>query len=52
MCNLYSMTASREAIRQFARALIDRTANQPPLPAIFPGQLAPVVRVGRDGGHG
>jgi len=49
MCNLYSMTASREAVRHFARALIDRTANQPPLPAIFPDQLAPVVRVGRDG---
>jgi hypothetical protein len=35
MCKLYSMTKAREA---------DRTGNQPPLPAIFPDQLAPVAR--------
>ena len=29
----------------------NRTANQPPSPAIFPDQLAPVVRVGHDGAH-
>jgi putative SOS response-associated peptidase YedK len=28
---------------------VDRTGNQPPLPAIFPDQLAPVVRVDRNG---
>ena len=49
MCNLYSMTKSREAVLQFARAMADRTANQPPLPAIFPDQMAPVVRIGKDG---
>jgi putative SOS response-associated peptidase YedK len=49
MCNLYSLTKSREAVRRFTRALRDQTGNQPPLPAIFPDQLAPVVRVGRDG---
>ena len=43
MCNLYSMTRPREAVLQFARALSDRTGNQPPLPSIFPDQLAPVV---------
>jgi putative SOS response-associated peptidase YedK len=48
MCNLYSMTRSREAVRGSTRALHDRTSNQPPLPAIFPDQLAPVVRVDRD----
>jgi putative SOS response-associated peptidase YedK len=49
MCNLYSMTKSREAVTAFTRAMRDRTGNQPPLPAIFPDQLAPVVRTARDG---
>ena len=43
MCNLYSLTKSREAIRNFTRAMHDPTGNQPTLPAIFPDQLAPVV---------
>jgi putative SOS response-associated peptidase YedK len=43
------MTKSREAVVAFARAMRDRTSNQPPLPAIFPDQLAPVVRTGEDG---
>ena len=37
------MTKSREALTAYTRAMRDRTANQPPLPAIFPDQLAPVV---------
>jgi putative SOS response-associated peptidase YedK len=49
MCNLYSMTRSRDAIKQLFRVVTDRTANQPALPAIFPDQLAPVVSVGGDG---
>ncbi len=49
MCNLYSMTKSREAVTAFTRAMRDRTGNQPPLPAIFPDQLAPVVRTAPDG---
>jgi putative SOS response-associated peptidase YedK len=49
MCNLYSMTASRGAVRQFARAMTNRTDNQPPLPSIFPDQLAPVVQTDREG---
>jgi putative SOS response-associated peptidase YedK len=49
VCNLYSMTRARDAIRQLFRVEWDRTGNQPPLPAIFPDQLAPVVRVDRDG---
>jgi putative SOS response-associated peptidase YedK len=49
MCNLYSMTRNRDAIRQLFRVHTDHTANQPPLPAIFPDQLAPVVRIGNDG---
>lgn len=49
MCNLYSMTRNRDAVRALFRVDQDRTANQPPLPAIFPNQPAPVVRVARDG---
>lgn len=49
MCNLYSMTKSREALRGFTRAVLDQTGNQPPLPAIFPDQLAPMVRTNSDG---
>jgi len=49
VCNLYSMTKSREALTAYVRAMRDRTGNQPPLPAIFPDQLAPVVRTGKDG---
>jgi putative SOS response-associated peptidase YedK len=45
MCNLYSMTRSRDTIRNLFRVDQDRTRDQPPLPAIFPDQLAPVVRV-------
>lgn len=49
MCNLYSMTKSREAVVAFTRAMADRTGNQPPLPAIFPDQLAPVVGTSKQG---
>lgn len=51
MCNLYAMTASRKAIRDLSRAMRDSTANQPPLPAIFPDQMAPVIVTDRDGGR-
>ena len=43
MCNLYAMTASQDAIRAIARAMEDRTGNQPPLPGVFPDGIAPVV---------
>jgi putative SOS response-associated peptidase YedK len=49
MCNLYSITSSQAAIRQLARASRDLTGNLPPLPAVFPDQMAPVVRTGGDG---
>lgn len=49
MCNLYSMTKSREALVAYTRAMRDRTANQPPLPAIFPDQMAPVVGTSKEG---
>jgi putative SOS response-associated peptidase YedK len=49
MCNLYSKTSNQRAIRDLARAMEDRTGNLAPLPAIFPDQIAPVVRTCPDG---
>jgi putative SOS response-associated peptidase YedK len=49
MCNLYSYTRSQEEAARIYRALHDDVGNLPPLPAIFPDQLAPVVRATRDG---
>ncbi|PIP00657.1 SOS response-associated peptidase [Pleomorphomonas carboxyditropha] len=49
MCNLYSMTKSQTAVREFTRAMIDQTGNLPPFPGIFPDYVAPVVREGADG---
>lgn len=44
MCNLYSVTRGQAAIREFTRAMHDRTGNLPSLPGIFPDYLAPIVR--------
>jgi putative SOS response-associated peptidase YedK len=49
MCNLYSELKAQAAIRPVARALRDTTGNLPPLPGIFPDQMAPVVRNVPDG---
>lgn len=49
VCNLYSMTKSREALVAYTRAMRDRTGNQPPLPAIFPDMMAPVVATSKEG---
>jgi putative SOS response-associated peptidase YedK len=49
MCNLYSLTKGQDAIRQLAKAMRDTTGDLPPLPAIFPDQVAPVVRLAKDG---
>ena len=49
MCNLYSVTKGQQAIRELYRAMVDRTGNMPPLPGIFPDQMAPVVRSGGAG---
>jgi hypothetical protein len=43
MCNLYSLTKGQAAIRELARAMRDTTGNLPPLPGIFPDQVAPVA---------
>ena len=49
MCNLYSLTRTPEELRRAFRIMHDRTGNLPPLPDVFPDQLAPVVRTGKDG---
>jgi putative SOS response-associated peptidase YedK len=49
MCNLYSETRGQQAILQFTLAMRDTAGNLPPLPAIFPDMLAPVVRNASDG---
>ena len=49
MCNLYSVTKGQAAIRAAYRAMVDHTGNLPPLPGIFPDQMAPIVRAGPDG---
>ena len=49
MCNPYSVTKGQVAIRDLFCATNDRAGNLPLLPATFPDQLAPIVRVGADG---
>jgi putative SOS response-associated peptidase YedK len=49
MCNLYSVTKGQAAIREMARAMLDRIGNLPPQPGIFPDYAAPIVRNGPDG---
>ncbi|RST30887.1 DUF159 family protein [Sphingomonas ginkgonis] len=43
MCNLYSMTATVEAMRSVIGAFDGDTANLPPFDEIYPGKLAPVL---------
>ena len=50
MCNLYSITRSQDAMRQLFAIEEDLTGNLPPLPAVFPDMLAPIVRTA-DGGR-
>jgi putative SOS response-associated peptidase YedK len=45
MCNLYSITRNQAAIRDLFKVTKDTTGNLPPFSAIFPDQVAPVVRV-------
>ena len=44
MCNLYSLTKGQKAIRDIAKAMVDRIDNMPSLPAICPNSHAPIVR--------
>lgn len=54
MCNLYSVTTNKEALRELARAMgewLDETGNFEPVPAVFPNRVAPVVRSAPNGGR-
>ena len=44
MCNLYSITRSQDAMRRLFAIDEDCAGNLPPLPDVFPDQLAPIVR--------
>ncbi|AWN51117.1 DUF159 family protein [Methylobacterium sp. 17Sr1-1] len=48
MCNLYSSARSQDEIRRTFAVDRDETGNLPPLPGIFPDQMAPVVHVAGD----
>ena len=45
------MVSNQEAIRRLARVIHDNIGNQPPLPSIYPDQLAPVVCNAKNGEH-
>jgi len=49
MCNLYCVTKGQSAIRDLFSVKHDRAGNLPPLPAVFPDQMAPIVRIGTNG---
>lgn len=49
MCNLYSITKGQQAIRELARAMVDRTGNLASMPGVFPDYAAPIVRNGAEG---
>ena len=49
MCNLYSLTRNADAIRRLFRVPHNRSVDFKPLPAIFPGHAAPVIRPAGDG---
>lgn len=49
MCNLYSETTNQQAIRDLFKVEKDFTGNLPSYPAIFPDNLAPVIRDGAAG---
>jgi len=49
MCNLYNLTTSQQAIREWSRAMRDVTGNLEPSLNIYPDYPAPIVRVGADG---
>lgn len=48
MCNLYSMTRAQDAMRRLFKVINDRAGNLPSLPAVFPDQLAPIIRIGKN----
>src|SRR5262245_31751465 len=49
MCNLYSLNKKRDTVARFFRVSHNRAAAFAPVSAIFPKQVAPVVRTAADG---
>jgi putative SOS response-associated peptidase YedK len=49
VCNLYSLNKRRDMIARMFRVSHNRAVDYVPLPAIFPGHVAPVVRQADDG---
>jgi putative SOS response-associated peptidase YedK len=48
VCNLYSVRTSRKTMMAAFRLTDNRMASWEPLPAIFPGHMAPIIRRGED----
>jgi putative SOS response-associated peptidase YedK len=49
ICNLYAMMKARAEAAALARAMSDRSNNQPPMPGVYPQYAAPIVLRGADG---
>ena len=49
MCNLYSIRTSRGALARKFGLSDNRVAAFEPLPAIFPGHMAPIIKQSADG---
>jgi len=49
MCDLCSVTKGQSAVRDLFAVKHDRAGNLPPLPGVFPDQMAPIIRSGADG---
>lgn len=49
MCNLYSLNRPQDEIRRWFDVNHDSAGNLPPLPGIFPDQMAPVALAGKQG---
>ncbi len=49
MCNLYSIRTSRAALARRFMLSDNRMAAFDPLPAIFPGHMAPIIKQSADG---
>lgn len=43
------MTSAQDAMRQLFKSTRDLTGNLPPLSAIFPDAMAPIIRIAEDG---
>jgi putative SOS response-associated peptidase YedK len=44
MCNLYRLDKGQDHLRRFFKVARDDSGNQPPLPGIYPDNVAPIIR--------